>query len=221
MVYKGSLNKRDGEIQVYLFDHALLFTKLVKTKQHEQYRVYRRVGVFHDSHSLHCILITSFLINYQPIPLELLLITSPPEENGNNGTVRSQQRNRQALVRRSSPDRTRGVPSVVSAVAIRHDHKGQHWINFIHLGRKYYNLMLWSTSPMGHKKWLEVIYKQQQIMRERSIIFDTFNLSEGFFSGPNKVNCAAPYSGFLILLFELWSNGFVLRRRAESSIWHG
>jgi len=46
MVYKGSLNKRDGEIQVYLFDHALLFTKLVKTKQHEQYRVYRRVGDF-------------------------------------------------------------------------------------------------------------------------------------------------------------------------------
>jgi len=43
MVYKGALNKRDGEIQVYLFDHALLFTKLVKAKQHEQYKVYRRV----------------------------------------------------------------------------------------------------------------------------------------------------------------------------------
>ena len=54
MVYKGSLNKRDGEIQVYLFDHALLFTKLVKTKQHEQYRVYRRVGVcYNNFYSLH------------------------------------------------------------------------------------------------------------------------------------------------------------------------
>ena len=31
-------------------------------------------------------------------------------------------------------------------------------------------------------------------MRERSLIFDTVTLSEGFFSGPNKVNCAAPYS---------------------------
>ena len=38
------MNKRDGEIQVYLFDHALLFTKLVKTKHVEQYKVYRRVG---------------------------------------------------------------------------------------------------------------------------------------------------------------------------------
>jgi hypothetical protein len=48
MVYKGALNKRDGEIHVYLFDHAILFTKLAKTKQHEQYKVYRRVrfGVF-------------------------------------------------------------------------------------------------------------------------------------------------------------------------------
>lgn len=45
MVYKGSLNKRDGELQVYLFDHALLFAKPVKTKQHEQFKVYRRVSL--------------------------------------------------------------------------------------------------------------------------------------------------------------------------------
>ena len=43
MIYKGSLNKRDGDIQVHLFDHALLFTKYVK-KGIEQYKVYRRVG---------------------------------------------------------------------------------------------------------------------------------------------------------------------------------
>jgi hypothetical protein len=44
LVYKSTLNKRDGELQVYLFDHALLFAKQVKTKQHEQYKVYRRVS---------------------------------------------------------------------------------------------------------------------------------------------------------------------------------
>jgi len=38
-------------------------------------------------------------------------------------------------------------------------------------------------------------------MRERSIIFDAINLSEGFFSGPNKVNCAAPYSAFSYSFF--------------------
>ena len=45
LVYKGELNKRDGEIQVHLFDHALLFTKIVKTKHAEQYKVYRRVSL--------------------------------------------------------------------------------------------------------------------------------------------------------------------------------
>ncbi|KAF9563907.1 CNH-domain-containing protein [Agrocybe pediades] len=176
MVYKGTLNKRDGEIQVYLFDHALLFTKLVKNKQHEHYKVYRR-----------------------PIPLELLLITAAPlEETNGTGTVRSQQRKNQTLVRRSSFEKEKSrasVPSVVSSVVVKNDHKGQHWINFIHLGKNYYNLMLWSTSPLSHRKWVDVICKQQQIMRDRSLIFDTVTLSEGFFSGPNKVNCAAPYSG--------------------------
>jgi len=43
LLFRGSLAKRDGELQVYLFDHALLFTKVVKTKHLEQYRVYRPV----------------------------------------------------------------------------------------------------------------------------------------------------------------------------------
>ncbi|KAJ3507393.1 hypothetical protein NLJ89_g6330 [Agrocybe chaxingu] len=159
LVYKGALNKRDGEIQVYLFDHAILFTKLVKTKQHEQYKVYRR-----------------------PIPLELLLITGPPEET-TNGTIRSQQRKA-------------GAPgSVVGPVTIKSDNKGQHWINFIHLGRKHYQMMLWANTVMSQKKWLEAVFKQQAAMRERSMVFDTVTLSEGFFAGPNKVRCAAPYSG--------------------------
>ena len=46
LIYKGGMNKRDGEIQVHLFDHALLFTKLVKTKHVEQFKVYRRVSFF-------------------------------------------------------------------------------------------------------------------------------------------------------------------------------
>lgn len=54
--------------------------------------------------------------------------------------------------------------------------------------------MLWSSSTLSQRKWLENIYKQQQIMRERSLIFVTVPLSEGFFVGTNKVNCAAPFS---------------------------
>ena len=54
--------------------------------------------------------------------------------------------------------------------------------------------MLWASSALSQRKWLEHIYKQQQIMRERSLIFITVTLSEGFFVGTNKVNCAAPFS---------------------------
>lgn len=43
MITKGTLVKRDGEILVHLFDHAILFTKSVKNKQLEHLRVYRRV----------------------------------------------------------------------------------------------------------------------------------------------------------------------------------
>ncbi|KIK08903.1 hypothetical protein K443DRAFT_127890 [Laccaria amethystina LaAM-08-1] len=159
MVHKGVLSKRDGELQVFLLDHAMLFTKLAKGKQQEQYKVYRR-----------------------PIPLELLLITAAEEATA---SIRNQQRKNQGLVG--------GMPNVVSAVTTRHEAKGQHWINFVYLGRKCYNLMLWADSALSQRKWLESIFKQQQAMRERSMIFDTVTLSEGFFSGPNKVNCAAPF----------------------------
>ena len=57
--------------------------------------------------------------------------------------------------------------------------------------------MLWASSTLSQRKWLEHIYKQQQIMRERSLIFVTVALSEGFFIGTNKVNCAAPFSEFI------------------------
>lgn len=116
------------------------------------------------------------------------MITAPQEEN-NTGSVRPQQRKPQALVRRSSFD----------------EKKGMHYINFVHLGKRYYyNLMLWANTPISQQKWLETIYKQQQVVRERSMIFETVTLSEGFFSGPNKVNCAAPYSQSWFLFLACW-----------------
>ncbi|KAJ7039681.1 Pleckstrin homology domain-containing protein, partial [Mycena alexandri] len=165
-----ALNKRDGELQVYLFEHALLFAKPLKTKTHDQFRVYRR-----------------------PIPLELLLISASEEPNNNKDTLRG-QRTRQ-LVRKSSFGSTapRGSPHP-PVVNIRPDAKGPHWIMFVHLGRKTYSLVLWANSALAQRKWVESITKQQMAMRERSLVFDTVALSEGFF-GANKVNCAAPFSG--------------------------
>ncbi|KAM6497062.1 CNH domain containing protein [Amanita muscaria] len=165
IIHRGALAKRDGELQVYLFDHAILFTKLSKNKQHEQYRVYRK-----------------------PIPLELLCISASEDSSADNG-----RRSRHLMRRNSLGKDHRGLP--LPPVTIRTEGRGQYWINFIHLGRKYYQLMLWANSPVSHKKWLEWIYKQQQAMRERSLVFVTVTLSENYFVGANKVNCAAPFGG--------------------------
>lgn len=50
LVYKGALNKRGGggaqdvgDLQLYLFDHALVMVK--QKSKHEQYKVYRRVRI--------------------------------------------------------------------------------------------------------------------------------------------------------------------------------
>ena len=66
--------------------------------------------------------------------------------------------------------------------------------------------MLWAGTPMSHKKWLEAIYKQQQTMRDRSMIFDVVTLCEGFFVGHNKVNCAAPYGKQLFSFVIVYVN---------------
>lgn len=44
LIYKASLSKRDGELLVFLFDHAILFVKSVKSKGHETLKAYRRVS---------------------------------------------------------------------------------------------------------------------------------------------------------------------------------
>ncbi|KXN92394.1 Rho1 guanine nucleotide exchange factor 1 [Leucoagaricus sp. SymC.cos] len=153
LIYKGGLMKRDGEILVFLFDHAILFAKGVKSKGHESLRVYRR-----------------------PIPLELLSISFSDDLSPANGTIRSRRQ-------------TGGINSPA-----RNDAKGQYWISFYHLGRKSYSLVLWANSILSQKKWVESIQRQQVLMTERSCYFDEVVLSEGFFAGPNKVNCAAPFS---------------------------
>ncbi|KAF9006046.1 RhoGEF Rgf2 [Cyathus striatus] len=163
MVHKGTLQKRDGDLHVYLFDHALLFAKLVKNKQQEHYKVYRR-----------------------PIPLELLTFTAAEDVDGTS------RRKNQMLTKKASFSKDRTNNSI-STIATKSENKGQLWIRFIHLGRKYYDLVLWAQSPISHKTWLDKISMQRHVMQERSTIFDKVTLSEEFFVGTNKVNCAAPY----------------------------
>ena len=73
------------------------------------------------------------------------------------------------------------------------DAKGGFSVTFVHLGRKYYQMTLWASTYVSQRKWVEHIAKQQETMRERSLVFETRTLSEDFFTGVNRVSCAAPY----------------------------
>ena len=67
-------------------------------------------------------------------------------------------------------------------------------ITFVHLGRKFYQMTLWAATHANHRKWIENITRQQDLMRERSQFFEMNVLSEGFFQSVNRANCAAPFS---------------------------
>ncbi|CDO69776.1 hypothetical protein BN946_scf184766.g21 [Trametes cinnabarina] len=116
----------------------------------------------------------------RPIPLELLLVSAPDEF-----ATQKPQTNRQKQLLKNAPH--------APVIPIK-DTKGGFSITFVHLGRKYYQITLWASTYVSQRKWVEHIQKQQEVMRERSNVFETVTLSEGFFIGVNKVNCAAPFS---------------------------
>lgn len=170
LLYKGALNRR-GTVQGDSGDLMVyLFDHallMVKQKsKHEQHKVYRR-----------------------PIPLELLFISVPDE---NPQTNRPPNRQPRTLTKKNSLNR--GVP-YAPAIPVKVDGKGGFAITFVHLGRKFYHLTLWASTFVSHRKWLENIMKQQELLRERSMVFETVTVSEGFFTASNKVNCAAPFGG--------------------------
>ncbi|KAF9260341.1 CNH-domain-containing protein [Marasmius fiardii PR-910] len=70
-------------------------------------------------------------------------------------------------------------------------HQPTFWINFTHLGRKHSTLLLWANSRLIMEKWTRSIRKQQQVLQDRSRLFDAVFLSKEFFTAHNKVNCAA------------------------------
>lgn len=87
----------------------------------------------------------------------------------------------------------KNLPPAPPVLPIARSNKDGFPLTFVHLGRKYYQLTLWASTQTQRRKWTEVISKQQETMRERSLVFDTVTLSEGFFMGGNRVNCAAPF----------------------------
>lgn len=48
---------------------------------------------------------------------------------------------------------------------------------------------------------MEQITNRQEVINQKSLLFGTTTLSEGFFIGGNRVNCAAPFGKNFSLCF--------------------
>ncbi|CCA74927.1 probable to GDP/GTP exchange factor Rom2p, partial [Serendipita indica DSM 11827] len=186
MIYKGSLNRRGGagdkeDLQVFLFDHALLMVK--QKSKHDQYKVYRR-----------------------PIPLEFLavsaaddpsqVVTIRPSTHGRGGgrgmLIRPQHDHTNSAHGGGGNTNGHGSPLSLTARAGNNPHGFP--ITFTHLGWRGYTITLWASTFISKKKWLEHIQKQQDLMKERSNLFETVPFAQDF-AGSNRVNCAAPFRG--------------------------
>ena len=140
----------------------------------------------------------------KPIPLELLLVSAPDETTGQTSRP-SGKSQAKTLTKKNSF--TKNQPPAAPAIAVPKSSKDGFSITFVHLGRHYYQLTLWASTQVNRRKWLEVIQKQQEAMRERSLVFDTVTLSEGFFVGAsNRVNCAAPFGKWHVEYFGSYAN---------------
>ncbi|GAA6059873.1 hypothetical protein JCM10212_007078 [Sporobolomyces blumeae] len=171
LIYKGPLKKRGGtqsesaELQVFLFDHAVLMVK--QKSKNEQYKVYRK-----------------------PIPLELLVVAATDDAaTARSGVVRPKS----LMARGSSSRSTSSATAKDPPPGVDKNSKQGFAMTFIHLGRRGYQITLWASTWTARKKWLEKIEERQNELRERSLVFETVPLSAGYFVGTNRLTCAAPF----------------------------
>ncbi|KAK4689351.1 RHO1 GDP-GTP exchange protein 1/2, partial [Tremellales sp. Uapishka_1] len=168
LVYKGPLKRRGGNQGENADLMAFLFDHaflLVKPKWINKAEQYK--------------------VYRRPIPLELLTLIMP--EDHYNSAKLSATRNK--LMSRPSGSRT----AALSHVPPKPESKHGFLMTIVHLGRKGYSMQLWVDTYVSRKKWSEHIDKQQQILRDRSCVFVSETITEGYFGGLRKVNCISPY----------------------------
>lgn len=167
MKRRGGTQGENADLLAFLFDHAFLLVKSKwVNKTTEQYKVYRR-----------------------PIPLELLVLITPEDYN-NSAKLSASSRNK--LISRAA---SKGNQLQLTSTHVPPKPESKHGFSLtvVHLGRKGYSLQLWVDTFVSRKKWVECIEKQQQVIRDRSTIFLSETITEGFFQGLRRINCLSPY----------------------------
>lgn len=113
----------------------------------------------------------------KPIPLELLVIAQMEE-----------------LTKGGKRPSSSMIPGARAMTNVAPKEQG-YPLTFRRLGKGGYELMLFCTSHIQQKKWMEHIHTQQEKLRERSNVFTKTNISENFFSAAIRVNCCVPIDG--------------------------
>ncbi|KAI0130209.1 CNH domain-containing protein [Xylariales sp. AK1849] len=92
--------------------------------------------------------------------------------------------------------------------------KAEGWpITFRHLGKNFYELVLYASNQAARKKWLEFIDTAQQRLRSRADFFNIGNISTGFFGAGNQVNTVQPFDGGRKLIYGTDGGIFVSDRK--------
>ncbi|BFZ57098.1 RHO1 GDP-GTP exchange protein 2 [Savitreella phatthalungensis] len=202
LIYRGPLKKKNvggsssaagadaaSDIQVFLFDHALLMAKAKTVNKRELLRIHRK-----------------------PVPLELLVLQRAEDE------LKEAAKSSNSIAKRPSSSLLPGAgKSSMSLPGRASDNTKGYSITFQHLGRRGYVLTLFATSLISRKKWIETIEQQQRLLRERSSIFQRVTVCEKYFLGSNKVQCVVPYDGGRKLIYGTDNGIYVSDRRPGSA----
>jgi hypothetical protein len=127
------------------------------------------------------------IADVQPIPLELLVLITP-DEHYNSAKL--------SATRTKLMPRPSGSKSTTASGHVPPKPESKHGFSMtiVHLGKKGYSMQLWVDTFVSRKKWLESMDKQQQVIRDRSCVFVSETITEGYFTlGQRKINCISPY----------------------------
>ncbi|KAH6651857.1 CNH domain-containing protein [Truncatella angustata] len=136
----------------------------------------------------------------RPIPLELLSIREMDEVIPQHGMKRSSSSLIPLRAGNTDNKKTEGYP-----------------VTFRHLGKNFYEQVLYAANHSQRKKWLEFIDTAQQRLRSRADFFNVNNISTGFFGVGNQVNTVTPCDGGRKLIYGTDQGIYVSDRKNKDA----
>ncbi|KAI8338661.1 Dbl homology domain-containing protein [Chlamydoabsidia padenii] len=172
LVFQGRMNRKGNssseasDLQVFLFDHYLVFAKIKHFDHLEFYKVYRK-----------------------PIPLDLLTVTTTSTTN-----LRAKRASTLLAYSRTSVSNVSSHTSLPRASTsdnlTTNKSNASHSLTFYHHGSRHGSppITLYASSVTSRKTWMEKITQQQQHIHQHRAVFSVRHLVERQFLSSNKVH---------------------------------